>query len=97
MQRSRTVQDQPSTEGWPATKAEELAEQFDNAVASVRARMGRAVEAAERLDGWLWEVEKNLRDLPQRPPEDAPRDVRQGAIQAARNWAWEHAKSTDLG
>lgn len=49
------------------SRAEELADQFHDAVASIKTRLGRVVESAEQLDGLLWETEKELRGLPARP------------------------------
>jgi hypothetical protein len=53
-------------------QAEELAEKILNEVASVRTRAGRAVEAAEELDGLLWQTEKSISKLPSPPQEADP-------------------------
>ncbi|WP_350280705.1 hypothetical protein [Kribbella sp. HUAS MG21] len=60
--------------------AAELADQVHNAVASVRVRLGRAVECAEELDQVLWETENALRDLPVRPQGELTEGERSSAL-----------------
>ncbi|MFI7068311.1 hypothetical protein ACIBL3_45510 [Kribbella sp. NPDC050124] len=71
-------------------RAEELAELTLNAVASVRTRLGRAVESAEQLDGELWEIEKSFQQRPELPREEPAPDARRtraAVLAAAANYA----------
>jgi hypothetical protein len=73
------VQNQPS-DGFA-----DLAEKTLNAVASVRARMSRAVRSAEEVDRALWQTEKSIGDLPV-PPQEAqpPQDQAQRSFVGAQ-------------
>lgn len=57
-------------------QAEELAEQTLDAVASVRLRLGRAVESAKELDDLLRQTEKSVRELPVPPQTELAENER---------------------